>query len=384
MRKITWLTCLFIAFSGVIQLAAAQITLDSTDVSSLFGNTYQISEFETSDTTGLRSIIEASGEGQTYDFTTINGFGSTSSGNISFMELPADIPGATDTTFRHANFAIAYDLSLAGSNTTTTDSTVYAYQQLTSTALKNVGFIIISQEDINNDGVSPDTVRSHFHPLQLNATFPLTFNSSWQDSSVFTFSFGSYSSSTITKTETMVDGWGTLKLPGGKTFDCLRLNTMTIDIDSSYGLPPYTTSTVTYDTTRSYDYITQTGWGTTASIEVDNQGNPMYAYYSIQSTGTAIEKDGQDAVVEGFRLKQNYPNPFNPSTVITYNLPVVSPVTLEIYNTSGQLISTLVNRTQNAGPHNVTFNAEGLNSGVYFYKLDAGSYSLTKKMLLIK
>lgn len=383
MRKITWLTCLFIAMSGIIQLATAQITLDSANVSSLFGNTYQISEFETADTTGLRSIIEASGEDQTYDFTTISGFNSTSSGNISFMELPADIPGATDTTFKHANFAIAYDLSLAGSGTST-DSTVYAYQQLTSTALKNVGFIIISQQDINNDGITPDTVRSHFHPLQLNATFPMTYNSTWQDSSVFTFRFGSYSSSTITKMETTVDGWGMLKLPGGKTFDCLRLNTLTVEIDTTYGMPPYTSPTVTYDTTRSYDYITQTGWGTTANIEVDSQGNPTYAYYSIQSTGTAIEKDGQDAVVEGFRLKQNYPNPFNPSTVISYNLPKASPVSLEIYNTSGQLISTLVNRTQNAGLHNVTFNAEGLNSGVYFYKLNAGSSSITKKMLLIK
>ena len=83
-------------------------------------------------------------------------------------------------------------------------------------------------------------------------------------------------------------------------------------------------------------------------------------------------------------LKQNYPNPFNLSTTIRYVLPELSQVTLTDYNTLGQQVAVLQNGEQEAGYHDVKFDASALPSGVYFYRLQAGSYVETRKLLLVR
>jgi hypothetical protein len=85
-----------------------------------------------------------------------------------------------------------------------------------------------------------------------------------------------------------------------------------------------------------------------------------------------------------YSLEQNYPNPFNPSTTIEYNLPQNGLVTLKVFNVLGKEVATLVNGPVEAGIHKVNFDASKINSGVYFYTIDAGAYSETKKMILIK
>jgi hypothetical protein len=85
-----------------------------------------------------------------------------------------------------------------------------------------------------------------------------------------------------------------------------------------------------------------------------------------------------------FTLEQNYPNPFNPSTIITYQLPKNVVVTLKVYDVLGREVRTLVSGPQTGGIHSVTFNAGNMSSGVYFYRLQAGAYSQTKKLLLLK
>ncbi|HTO92921.1 MAG TPA: T9SS type A sorting domain-containing protein, partial [Bacteroidota bacterium] len=85
-----------------------------------------------------------------------------------------------------------------------------------------------------------------------------------------------------------------------------------------------------------------------------------------------------------FALEQNYPNPFNPSTEIAFTIPKASQVELNVYNVLGQQVATLVNGPMAAGSHAVTFNAANLASGVYFYRLQAGSLATTQKMLLMK
>jgi len=86
----------------------------------------------------------------------------------------------------------------------------------------------------------------------------------------------------------------------------------------------------------------------------------------------------------GFTLQQNYPNPFNPTTVIRYQLAVGSNVKLVLYNTLGEKVATLVNKHQAAGSHAVTFNAANLPSGLYMYKLQAGTRIQTRRMVLSK
>lgn len=85
-----------------------------------------------------------------------------------------------------------------------------------------------------------------------------------------------------------------------------------------------------------------------------------------------------------FALAQNYPNPFNPITMIRYELPERADVTLKVYDILGREVATLVNAGQGQGAYQVPFNASNLASGVYFYRLKAGSFMQTKKMLLVK
>jgi len=86
----------------------------------------------------------------------------------------------------------------------------------------------------------------------------------------------------------------------------------------------------------------------------------------------------------GFRLEQNYPNPFNPTTTIRYALPVRSHVMLTVFDALGQQVANLVDAMEEPGEHNVGFDGNGLATGVYFYRLRAGEYLTTKRLLIIR
>ena len=99
-----------------------------------------------------------------------------------------------------------------------------------------------------------------------------------------------------------------------------------------------------------------------------------------------------ESLIQGYNLFQNYPNPFNPSTKIKYSIPSVNLrqaqsdiiVTLKIYDILGREVATLVNEEKPAGEYEVEFNAAKHSSGIYFYKLQAGEFISTKKMVLLK
>ena len=103
-----------------------------------------------------------------------------------------------------------------------------------------------------------------------------------------------------------------------------------------------------------------------------------------QRGGATSVSDFSQRVPTGYALHQNYPNPFNPSTTIRYGIPHRSHVTLTVYNTLGQEVAQLVSSDIDAGYHEIRFNANNLASGVYFYRIQAGSYVETRKLLLIR
>ena len=94
--------------------------------------------------------------------------------------------------------------------------------------------------------------------------------------------------------------------------------------------------------------------------------------------------DDKDLIVKGFKLKQNYPNPFNPETNIEFELKTRANVTLSIYNLLGQHVLTLLNETMNNGKHIITFEADNLASGTYYYVLGNNRERIVKKMILLK
>jgi enterochelin esterase family protein len=97
---------------------------------------------------------------------------------------------------------------------------------------------------------------------------------------------------------------------------------------------------------------------------------------------TGVEDRGELPV--RFQLYQNYPNPFNPTTIINYRLASDGWITLKVYDMLGREVATLVNETKRVGEYKVKWNAEGVPSGVYLYRLKTGSFSLTKKLLLVR
>jgi hypothetical protein len=123
--------------------------------------------------------------------------------------------------------------------------------------------------------------------------------------------------------------------------------------------------------------------------DANNPGNVFkYLVRAYVSTGPATSAGRTlELVPRSFSLRQNYPNPFNPTTVIEYFLPggpTRHRVSLRVYNLLGQEVATLVNGEQEPGRYRVPWNAAGLPSGLYYYRLQAGDYTETKAMLLLR
>jgi hypothetical protein len=128
----------------------------------------------------------------------------------------------------------------------------------------------------------------------------------------------------------------------------------------------------------------------------DFMHQPVKLYEDIGNTGlvsdtltlanqvTGVGEEWTPGIPQEFRLEQNYPNPFNPSTTIRYGLPVHSHVTLTVFNTLGQQVALLENGEQEAGYHEVKFEGVGFASGVYFYRIQAGTFNEVKKLLLVR
>jgi chitodextrinase len=113
-------------------------------------------------------------------------------------------------------------------------------------------------------------------------------------------------------------------------------------------------------------------------------GEGLYTSLSSICISPPLGVDPSVSTPKDFSLSQNYPNPFNPSTTIGYTLPVQIFVTLKVYNMLGQEVATLVNGTQEQGNHSVPFDASGLSSGIYLYRLTTPSGTLSHKLLLTK
>jgi hypothetical protein len=156
-----------------------------------------------------------------------------------------------------------------------------------------------------------------------------------------------------------------------------------------------------FEVERSFDRETFTqvgfvrGHGTTTEAQsytfIDRATfNTEKVYYRLKQ----VDFDGQfeySPIIEvtvtlptKFALMQNYPNPFNPTTSIAYELPITAKVVLKVYDVLGREVATLVNQVQAAGRYVQPFNASGLSSGIYFYRLQAGNFVETKKMMLVK
>ncbi|RJP73409.1 MAG: DUF4185 domain-containing protein [Ignavibacteriales bacterium] len=110
---------------------------------------------------------------------------------------------------------------------------------------------------------------------------------------------------------------------------------------------------------------------------------PRFIYLSTSDTATSVNEN-KEILPGNFCLNQNYPNPFNPSTKITFRVPKESIVSIKLYNALGEMISEILNKNCKPGNYEINYNASWLSSGIYFYKMEAGEFMKTRKMILIK
>ena len=341
---------------GFVLPAAAQITITAADVSATFAPgktsyTYQ-------DTTA----------------TTLNlgGLGSTS---WDFRSLRIDL-GSTLTSVTPASTPYAADFPGATNAFQTTQSTqgitmtVYQYFTL-GTNLLNPG---------NMGGAS-----SPFGPLvyslkntpaavtyPLPSTYGTTWSSSYSETFLITVGGSPFVGPTVTNyTESYVaDAYGPMTMPGGATYQALRIRYQERSPELRVG----------------YIFIAKEGAIVTVvaldTLSASTGAIPVASISWISPTAVGVSTD-QTAPAE-YALLQNFPNPFNPTSEITYQLPVAGSVKLSVYDLLGREVAVLVNETKAPGQYTARFDAKGLSSGVYVYRLEAGNFVQARRMLLVR
>ncbi|MDP4174389.1 MAG: carboxypeptidase regulatory-like domain-containing protein [Bacteroidota bacterium] len=151
------------------------------------------------------------------------------------------------------------------------------------------------------------------------------------------------------------------------------------DANGNYRLPTLSPGTYTVETDK-FNYTGTSMANVTVNYTSSTSQTVNLTLTPLIATGVS----DKNTVIKNYALEQNYPNPFNPTTTINFQIPTAGMVTLKVYNSIGQEVATLVNEFKSAGKYSAIFDARNLSSGVYFYRIIAGNYQLSHKMVLLK
>lgn len=246
---------------------------------------------------------------------------------------------------------------------------------------KNHLFFHFENDELTNPGeyeeYSADSLRvSHGNPPELLLKFPITYSDSIRRTSTITDSV--FARGGLAKTDAnnipidyVVDGYGTLLLPGGESRPCLRLRW--------YEMPPQ------YHY-KAFRYVTDNGMFLYVGTTNDKPDAGMIAIDGpvVLFRNSPLTHVSESTFPVQFMLSQNYPNPFNPSTRFAFQIPSSGLVTLRIFDLLGREVASVLRQDLNAGQHGVQWDAQGISSGVYFYRLQAGSFIETRKLILLR
>jgi len=347
MRKIL---LLFVAISFT---AFAQITITGSDISGMFavGNTFTIHI----DTTQTMMDIGSTGGGNNWNFTSLV------SDLMSDQMCINPISSPYSNSFPGADFCI-YNTASAGGFT----SESWTFSSLNG-FFDNMGS---ATTVVELPGYVTTIVND---PARHAFMIPTTYNSQWMETfTQTTYLNGAPLTSTSISLNTIVDAYGTMTIPGGASYDALRIReTTTIGGSASVG----------------YTFVAKNG--AQVSLDAVDPNPPTSGVINIDG-GAYNGALGSSSVEQisnvplDYNLSQNYPNPFNPSTNIQYSIPEASFVQLKVYDVLGNEVADLVNEQQTAGTYRADFSGEGLASGLYIARLTAGNFTSTVKMTLMK
>jgi len=348
---------------SVASLAQAQITISAQDILNTIGTT---TETEV-DTNGNISVdLGSAGENQIWDFT---------SQIISGYNIPSENISPSGTPFSD-NFPEANFVQKTVFDEDEVKGDLYSYHNVQPTHFDHLGSGLISGE------------LKLIQPGEENAPLPLKYGSNWSEILADTLEiFDGYYIVNISVINSTIDGWGLLKLPIGD-FQSLRLRDDYVNVSQTYISDILTAS----DTTRFIDY----NWIGKQAISLlfvsseDGNTDPDFKTAGEFSWVTNISTtDVNNNLIQDFpakfELHQNYPNPFNPETIISYSLPKKSNVSVSIYDVTGRVVDNITPGFQQAGNHEIRWQAaQHLASGAYIYRIQAGDFVSTKKMILIR
>jgi hypothetical protein len=353
--------------AGTWTPAAAQITITASDVNSQLAVGHVI--VNRTDTIITSMDIGSTGS-TSWDFSALQTHSSQTLTSVAVASTPfaANFPGATHALKTSLSGAIS---GLPGPVT----GDLYLYVQLGTNLLNpgNMGSGTISIPPFGDVGGQISIKNT---PADVTYGLPSTLGTKW------TSTYSTVTIATITGIGTIpidsvghdlsyeVDAFGPMKIPGGATYDALRIRRV--------------------EKGKSVGYIFLAKNGASVQVFASDTTQPDHGTIPIQrkavtwtgpfSTDVKIANN----IPAGFALRQNFPNPFNPSTTITYEVAAAGPVSIKVYNLLGQEITTLVNEPKTPGTYRVTWLAEGVPSGAYFYKMESGSFSSTKRMIVLK
>ena len=359
------LQILSVLMAVLFSFAQAQITITASDAAAAFS----IGTMETiaSDTVGGMYDIGSPGGGNNWDFSAVV---ARETFTQTYVD-PATTPFSSD--FSGATVASFLTVEVDGIM-----NELYAYLSI-GNSIEDLGSgSTISSPQLNG------TSTTVYDPPGLDFVFPATFGSSWayQGTTTTTSMFDGIPP--ITQESSMssadeIDAFGTLILPGGESFEALRV--VERDTTTTEVVPGFPVTTIS----TSFTFVGKSGEFFNVSAFDGNSPTSGLSEGAASWTAaepTAIEPIG--TIATEFALKQNYPNPFNPSTTIEYSISSSSFVNLRVYDILGKEIAILVNENQPAGAYRATFDAADLPSGIYFVHMKAGNFSQVRKMSLLK
>jgi len=330
----------------------AQITITGNDVLNIFavGNSTTLHQ----DTLQSTVDIGSTGGGNNWDFT-----GLQSNLTVDIMSVdPVTTPYATN--FSGADFCI-YNMGFYQGF----QAKIWTYSSVN-------GFVDNMGSATTSNALPGFVITLENDPGRHTFQNPTTFSNQWMQTYTQTITItGLPPNSSTVSINTNVDAYGTMTLPGGGTYDALRIREEV---------------TVSGITSVGYSFVTRSGAHVNLSAVLSNP--PTSGTIDVESTSynlaiiSSVEQIS--SLPMEFDLRQNYPNPFNPSTKIEYSIPQESIVELKVYDILGNEVAELVDEVQSAGTYRADFSGDNLASGLYIARIKAGDFTQSIKMSLLK
>lgn len=351
-----------------LQMANAQISITKSTVESAFQGGYEVNSSISEDSDAIKSLYDISGAEKVWDFTTLTYDESfSSSGNLSVSTNLDDAPLNDDSHFEQATHVITAEFV-----TDTRSFSLYSYQIFNNDELTLLGSVMIEEGETEPDFIS------YSRPGDIEYQFPVTFGDSWNFEYESEFNFEDVSQTSNVAVTVEIEGWGKVITDEGES-DVLRIKrTETTEMEGF----EFKSFEIQFVEENGIEVANISGEFDLLGDEVDE--GTFGASVNSFTVGTPTSQEQISERPQDLKLDQNYPNPFNPNTQITYNLPESSVVSLNVYSVTGEKVATLVNQPQSAGFYTVPFDASGLASGMYIYRLTVNNQVLNRKMTLIK